>query len=148
MSWFLCTIARTSVRNWDLCKEVGLWGVSTHAKKTKLARAREGDRLLVWQSGKGYIATAAVLGPTRPPASAAEAPWPEGLHRYGLVIPIAVDMELERPLYLRFEKNIQERTGLSSFQFRRGFVAVRDDAASAALEAMQGHPTAEADQAS
>jgi hypothetical protein len=137
MSWFLCTVARSSARNWDLCKEAGLWGISTHGKKINFDRARGGDRLLIWIAGQGYVAHATVTGPMRVPNDPTETPWPEGRYRYGAVVPMDVNLELKEPLLLKFPNQRQELTDISLFQFRRGFVAIRDEAASAAVKAMK-----------
>src|SRR5690606_23193115 len=59
----------------------------SHAKHA-VKVARRGDRLFVWQSGAGLIASATLAGEPFEFLSEAEVPWPSpGSYRYG--IPIA-----------------------------------------------------------
>lgn len=145
MTWFLCTVAHDSPRNWDLCKEISAWGVATQPGKFRQERVQVGDKLLIWLAKRGYVSCATVCGDVRIPASKAEVPWPGGLHRYGAVIPFRIDLELDPPLMLRFHSQKQELTGINVYQLRRGFVAVNDAAGEAAVGAMQEALRARAD---
>lgn len=137
MTWHLCTIAKGSARNWELCKEVGLWGISSHGKAMRFDRVQPGDHLLIWLAGSGFVAHTRATGPMRRPADRGEAPWPEGLYRYGAVVPIEIELELRTPLWLPFKNSRQELTGLSLFSFRRGFIAIPDEAGRAAVRAIE-----------
>lgn len=137
MSWFLCTVSRDSPRNWDLCKEVSTWGVSTRLETFRMPKVNPGDHLLVWIAGVGFRASATVTEAPRKPVDRSEAPWPGGLHRFGAVIPFKLDLELSEPLRLRFENHRQAVSGLNLFQFRRGFVIVPDTAGEAVATLMR-----------
>lgn len=125
MTWYLCTIGRTTPRNWDLCKEVGLYGLPGRRRP----RVQVGDHLLVWQGGKGYIAEAVVTGSVRSPSSQAEAPWPGGTYRFRYVIPIEVVLEVKSPLKLPFDGNEQSGTGFPKGKFQLSLSAIPDKAA-------------------
>lgn len=128
MSWFICTISKEAPRNWELCKQVGLYGIpGTTARRRP--EVEVGDRLLVWQGGAGYIAEATVTGPVRIPASKAEAPWPGGTYRFAYIVPIEVTVEVQSPLKVPFVGDKQAGTGFSKVLFRRSFVLVSDKAA-------------------
>lgn len=111
--------------------------MSTYGKRISFDRAKEGDRLLVWIAGSGYVGHAVVTGPMRSPASRAEAPWPGGPYRFAAVVPMEVELDLCKPLMLPFTNQRQALTGLSLFQFRRGFIHIGDSAAEAAVAAME-----------
>jgi hypothetical protein len=136
VSWILCTISEQSRGNWALCKQVGLWGVSTYGEKPRFGRVDEGDHLLFWIAANGYIGHALVTGPMRAARGAEETPWPGGIRRHARVVPMKIEFELAKPLMLRFPDRRQVLTGLSAYQFRRGFIKISDDAAEAAVEAM------------
>jgi hypothetical protein len=127
VSWYVCTIGRQSPGNWDLCKQVGLYGIPSG--RARPPRVEVGDRLLVWQGGRGYIAEAMITGPMRVPISRAEAPWPGGTYRFGYVVPIQVTFETRSPLKLPFNGDKQSVTGFSKNLFRRSFSLVPDQAA-------------------
>lgn len=137
MAWFLCTISHDSPRNWDICKEIGAWGVSTQREDYRLDRTKVGDHLLIWVARRGYIAYATASQPMRRPVDKKDAPWPGGLHRFGAIVPFSIDVELNPPLYIKFENQRQKITDVSLFQFRRGFVAINDAAGEAAAAAMR-----------
>jgi hypothetical protein len=128
LTWFVCTISKTSPKNWDLCKVTGLYGVPGGSRLSRPS-ATEGDHLLIWQGGAGYIAQAVVTGLPRVPMSRAEAPWPGGTYRFRWVVPIKVDLELNSPLKLGFQGDRQRVTGFSKTMFLRSFTRVDDRAA-------------------
>lgn len=139
MSWFLCTIAKQSARNWEICKNIGLWGISTNSDRARVTRAVAGDNLLFWLSSAGYLGYGTVLEDTRPPISDEEAPWGGGRRRYGLVVPMHVEYECERPVWIAFENNRQKITNIPQFALQRGFALIPDQAAKEAIKYMKGH---------
>lgn len=129
MSWFLCTLSKEHPGNWNLCKEVGLWGISTHGTKVYSERGAPGDRLLVWRSGQGYVAEAVVTDKARRPRGRDEAPWLGGVERFGLVVPFEITFETKEPFFLGFKDHRQLGSGLSLFMLRRGFIRIPDKSA-------------------
>jgi len=132
VSWHLCTIAADSSRNWVLCKEVSAWGVHTQRENVRSGRCGEGDQLLFWLASKGFAGYARVTENIRQPKDATEAPWLGGPSRYGLIVPFEMELELPKPLPLKFVNHKQEKTGINLFQLRRGFVGINDQAAETA----------------
>jgi hypothetical protein len=124
MAWYLCTIASNSKVNWDLCKVSRTWGINTQGGHGSRDRAREGDDLLFWLGGIGYVGHAKVVENTRAPIEEYEVPWPGGLQRYGLVIPLEEINEFKNPLKLRFTNRKQELTNLDQSMFQRGFMPI------------------------
>lgn len=142
MRWHLCTIGQAAPANWDLCKQVGLYGIP--GSRFGRPRAETGDHLLVWQGGAGYIAEAAVTGPARIPNSKKEAPWPGGIYRFEYVIPIEVVLEVKSPLKFPFVGNEQSGTSFPKGKFQRSFAPIDDEAAmyvSAALRERRAEET-------
>jgi hypothetical protein len=127
VSWYLCTIGSATPGNWDLCKQVHLYGI-LRAAAGRL-HVEVGDHLLVWRGGEGYIAEAEVTGPARIPSSEKEAPWPGGIYRFAYVVPIEVVLEVTSPLKLPFVGNKQSGTDFPKGFFQRGFSPVPDKAA-------------------
>lgn len=126
VTWFVGAIAKASSHNWDMCKEINLFGISTGGRKVGAGNIKKGDRLLVWLGASGYIATATITGAPRNPVSREEAPWGGGLHRFGLVFPIKVDFEPKAPVWFGFSQGRQEKTGLAQFSIRKGFSSIPD----------------------
>ena len=139
MTWYIGAIAKASAHNWDLCKQVGLFGISTGGRRVGAGTIKKGDRLLVWLGASGYIATATILGAPRNPVSREEAPWGGGLHRFGLVFPIKVDFEPNAPVWFGFSQGKQDKTGLAQFSIRKGFSSIPDTVGLAAEKLMKDH---------
>ncbi len=121
-------------RNWERCKEAGLWGVPGLSRPAP--KVTPGDRLFIWRGRAGFIAEAIVTGPARVPQDRDEAPWPGGLGRWRSVIPIRVVREVSESYKLPFVRDRQEVTGISSNSLRFGLVHISDtagDTLSAAL---------------
>lgn len=129
MAWFLCSVSRSQPRNWILCKESGLWGYTRG-----IAHCDPQDHLLFWVGGRGYVGYGVVSGEPRKPNGKSEAPWPGGVYRFTSIIPFRLQVEVEEPVYLRFERQVQERTLFSTARFQQGFNAVSDGAAAAVAE--------------
>jgi len=126
MTWFVGAIATQSAHNWQLCKDVNLFGISTNGRKVGASNIKKGDKLLVWLGGRGFVGIADIVGPARNPASRDEAPWGGGLHRFGLVFPIRVKFEPSAPVWLGFAGGKQVRTGMPQFSIRKGFSMIPD----------------------
>jgi len=129
MTWFVCTISPSEPRNWDLCKEFGLWGYTRGVPKCE-----PGDRLLYWVGRKGYIGYGLVTDYPRRPTSRAEAPWAGGTTRFTAVVPMKVLLEVKDPIHLQFERNVQTDTGLNTGHFQRGMSVIPDAPAIALTE--------------
>lgn len=141
MGALLCTISKQERKNWEICRDVGLWGVPHGNKwKVNLTKAKTDDRLLFWIAAEGFVGWGTVTGPMRVPTSRDEVPWAGGLYRYAALVPMRVELELKKPLKLRFDESQKQLgTGISVFMLRRGFIHVRDEQADAAIAAMKRH---------
>lgn len=128
MSAFVCTIAKKSPSNWDLCKEVRAYGIPGSRAP---ARAVSGDRLFFWVGGRGYVAEAEVTATPKVPASKSEAPWPGGTYQYGFIVPFTLVLEVEDPVYYPFDDQRQRETGISKTQLQRSFSLISSSAADA-----------------
>lgn len=126
MSWFVCTIAKSSPGNWDLCKQASAYGVPGRRGRP---RVQAEDRLLVWLAGRGYVAEAVVTGPAKVPHTTAEAPWPGGIYRFGYIVPMQVVAEVREPINFPFVNGIQPDTGVSTSQLQRSLALVSDSGA-------------------
>ncbi|HVX69861.1 MAG TPA: hypothetical protein VHA79_09245 [Mycobacteriales bacterium] len=126
MAWFVGALSQREPENWDACKLLGLWGVPTNGRRRNIP-AKAGDHLVIWKAGRGYMAEATVTGAARPPASRGEAPWPGGVVRFGLVLPITLVSELQRPIYLPFAGPRQAETGVTKAALQRGLALISDE---------------------
>jgi hypothetical protein len=139
MGWYLCTIASTSRRNWNLCKESNTWGINTKGDYSSHDKARKGDNLLFWLGGEGFVGYARVIEDTRPPKNMIEVPWNGGQETYGLIIPIDSPIEFSSPKKFSFVNRRQEKTGLDQSMFQRGYMPITDASAEAVIgEEFQG----------
>jgi hypothetical protein len=120
-TWFICTISRESFSNWEICKRISAWGVADATGRVKLDKAKAGDRLVFYASGKGFLGVAEVIGPMRRPTTPDQAPWPGSHYRYGAVIPFALDLELDPPMKVIFPKMIIEGTSIHTSRLQKGF---------------------------
>lgn len=134
MGWYLCTIASTSKRNWELCKVSKTWGINTKAEYSSKDRARKDDNILFWLGGKGFIGYAKVSEDMRPPISPDETPWMGGREIYGLVIPLEDLIEFETPKMLKFINRRQDKTGLDQSMFQRGYMPITDVSAQTVID--------------
>lgn len=126
MAWFVCSISPNEPRNWELCKEYGLWGYTRG-----MAKSVPGDHLLYWVGRRGYIGYGLVTDHPRLPRSRADAPWPGGTYRFTAVVPMKVLVEVTKPLFLPFVNNVQEQTGINTAHLQRGMSVMSDSAAAA-----------------
>jgi hypothetical protein len=129
MSWFICNISPKEPGNWDLCKQVGLWGVPGGRGLGAARRPKQGDHFLFWLGGRGYVGYGLVTGEPRTPHDRAEAPWPGGKYRFSLVIPFKLQLEADKPYRLAFVNGRQEVTGLSSASLQLGLARIPDEMA-------------------
>ena len=128
MTSFVCTVASKSAGNWPICRTTGLWGVPRSAQPHHLLPER-GDRLLVWLASVGFIAECHAIGPARIPGGDAEVPWPGGVARYRQLIPMVVKYETAQPVWLTFERGLNQTTGLHLYMLRSGLEDIPDDMA-------------------
>jgi hypothetical protein len=129
VSWYVAAISKQSPHNWEMCKEVGLFGISTQGRKISVSNIQSGDKILVWLGGKGFISRATIKSSPRPPIDKSEVPWGGGIYRFGLVIPISVDLEAQNPIWLGFQNGKQIETGMSQFALRKSFSLIPDSVA-------------------
>ena len=126
LSWFVFSIGKSTPRNWDLCKEVGAYGVSVGSGRPKV---KEEDRILIWLGGRGYVAEAIATGPPTEPSTEEEVPWPGGLDRYAYVVPIRLVAEVREPINFRFIGRVQPETGVKTSHLQRGIASISDPGA-------------------
>ena len=134
MSWFVCAIGQSTPGNWDLCKEVSAYGVSFGNGRPS---AKEGDHIVFWLGGRGYVAEAVVTGAPIKPRTEEEVPWPGGLVRYAYLVPIRVVAEVREPINFPFVARVQPETGVKTAHLQRGMALIVDSGAvkiSAAIE--------------
>ena len=143
MSWFVCTIGSGSPRNWEICKEIGAYGIPGRGTARRPA-ARNDDRLLVWIGGKGFAAVARVIGDPKVLANRTEAPWPGGLQRWAYVLPLEVEVEVVNPLKLPFVGNRQPSTGITKSMLFRSFSRIEDAGADEVRRALVARAAEEA----
>lgn len=139
MNHLIATLSAEGASNWEICKRSRLWGTpakSSHAKHAvKVAQA--GDRLFVWQSGVGLIASATLAGELFEFRSVAEVPWPDPeLYRFG--VRLADIGELPEPVFDPFDGYVSHRFGVQTHQLQAGFAVLRHDQAQALSEAVDG----------
>lgn len=127
MQWHVAGIAKQSEHNWQLCKDVGLFGISTDNRKHRLDKVKAHDKVAIWQAGKGWIALIEATTDTRRPIDKLETPWGGGLARFGLVFPFLILIEPAAPIELKFIDYKQEKTGMSVFSLRKGFSLVSNE---------------------
>lgn len=121
---YLCTVSRRTLGNWDLCKEVGLWGIPG-ATRTRMSHVDVGDAMYVWLGSTGFIAECLVDGKPRAPLDESELPWPGGRYRWTTVVPFKISIELRTPLFLPFDAQQQQAvTGLFKGNFQRSFAPI------------------------
>ena len=137
MTWYVAAISKQSPNNWNLCKQVGLFGISTQGRKIGISEIKKNDQVLVWLGGRGFVATASIVSSPRQPKNRDETPWGGGIYRFGIVIPIVVTFEVKEPVWLGFENGRQILTGLSQFSLRKSFSVIPDEVALKALEIMK-----------
>lgn len=139
MNHLIATLSAGDSANWEICKGAGLWGTPARVSHAKHAVkvARRGDRLFVWQSGAGLIASATLAGEPFEFLSEAEVPWPSpGSYRYG--IPIVEIQELPEPMADPFDDYVSRRFGVQTHQLQSGFAVLRPVQALALSEAFDG----------
>jgi len=137
MAWILCTISAQSKGNWEICKEAKMWGVSTYANYGGIPKAKKGDHLLFWLAGAGYVGVGKVTEDCRPPFGPSETPWPEGRHRYGLVVPMKLIIDLKKPHWIAFKNGRQEISGIALPVFRRGYKSIQNSQAEPILKILK-----------
>jgi hypothetical protein len=104
-------------------------------------RARVGDRLLFWLAKSGFVGYSTVTEDARIPRGKADVPWAGGVYGWSLIVPMRLDFLCPQPVWLPFVDAKQTRTGISQYALRRGFLAISDQSAQAALEAIhEQHP--------
>ena len=132
MTIYIGAVSRHSPANWQLAKSAGLWGV-TRARVSTARRVEAGDKFVIWLGGRGFGALCTVTDRSRSPRGVDEAPWDGGLYQWKQVVPFKVDAELDSPLWLPFDGDAQERTGLSKVWFRSSFQPLPDNKGTAII---------------
>ena len=146
MTCRVCTVSASSPHNWTLACEHQKWGIpaTTGATNARVDRARAGDRLLFWLAKSGYVGYATVTENARTPTGRDDVPWAGGLYGWSVIVPMRLDFVCPKAVWLPFRDFKQTRTGISQYALRRGFLAIPDEAADAALQAIhEVHPVPE-----
>jgi hypothetical protein len=125
-SWFICTIARGGLHNWELCKDYKLWGIPSNGRNIGIQPPQENDFMIIYHAGHGIQAVCKVTGEWRSPTSKEEAPWAGGIFRYGKVVPFEVEVELPVAATVNFEANKISGTTINLNVLRRGFGPVSE----------------------
>jgi len=122
--WFICTLSKEGFHNWELCKQVELWGIPTNGRKKSLPDCKSGDGLLVYAASRGLKAICQIVGTPRIPLGKSEAPWAGGIFRFGLIVPFKLVIELREPIEFPFNDQKLQGTSISTTQLRKGFSRV------------------------
>lgn len=122
--WFICTLSKEGFHNWELCKQVELWGIPTNGRKKSLPDCKPGDGLLVYAASRGLKAICQIVGTPRTPVGKSEAPWAGGIYRFGLIVPFQLMIELKDPMAFPFIDQRLLGTSISTTQLRSGFSRV------------------------
>lgn len=137
---YLCSVSRTNPKNWQLARDVGMWGLTAKSRERQRS-VQPGDRLVFWVGGRGYVGEGLVVEPPRAPRNKVEAPWPGGLYTFPVVVPMVVTRELRTPLLLEFVGDKQRQTNLSKAVFRRSLYRLPDSVAETIKGLMDSLPT-------
>jgi hypothetical protein len=133
LTWWICVISNKSPKNWDLCKEHGLYGIAAYGRKVH-QKISKGDGLLFWYARNGFLGYGTATEDSRPPTGPEEAPWGGGVNRFSTVIPFDVNFECPEPVFLRFISGKQEKTGIGAYTLQRGFAVLTQKSADEALK--------------
>lgn len=96
--YFACVISKKYRENWEICKEIGSFGLPNRLKV--LSEIRPGDKLLTYFGGSGFGAISTITSPvTETAKSSADDttstyPWGEGT-AYPYRFSFSVDQEYE-----------------------------------------------------
>lgn len=139
MNHMIATLSAEGSDNWAICKQAQLWGTSakaSHAKKA-VRVAEDGDRIFVWQSTVGLIASAEISGVPFEFGSVADVPWPRPeTYKYG--IRLAGIRELDEPIADPFDDYASRRFGVQTYQLQSGLAVLKPEQAMALSEAVDG----------
>ena len=136
-SWFICTVARESFKNWDICKEISAWGILSGGRSVNLELVKKGDFLLVFAATRGFISVAQVTGPIKCPMTREEVPWAGGLYRYGALVPFKIIIELDDPLKVSITKMVFDGTAIHTSRLQKGFSMISPDDGKFLYDSMQ-----------
>ena len=120
-TWFICTIAREGLHNWEICKQYSIWGIPSNGRNIGITPPKINDSLIIYHAGSGIKAVCQVTASWKSPSSKDEAPWAGGIFRYGKVVPFRIIHELEEPMRVYFESNKIKDTQINLTTLRRGF---------------------------
>ena len=123
-NWFICTISAGGLHNWELCKQVSLWGIPSNGRNLNMNQVEPGDGLLFYWATKGLIGHAIATSEMKRPQSKDEAPWAGGMFRFGIVIPFDLKMEAKEAMPLKFIAGTAVGTNLKVASLRRGFARI------------------------
>lgn len=127
MSSWICVISNQSPKNWELCKQINLFGIAAYNRKLQLV-PKQNDRVLFWYARHGYLGFGEITADTRSPIGPEETPWAGGSYRFSKVIPFSLTYEASSPVFVPFVAGKQMETGISSFTLQRGFASIADQA--------------------
>ena len=137
MKSFVCWISPHSKENWEICKSYNQWGIGkdSNVANSHAQKISRGDLLFIWVGDIGYVGMAEV--DIHRPLEVNEknkAPWEDG--PYSFTIPWQMIKELERPVYLKFDKQtrFQEKTKIKQGVTNGGFFQIDEEQTKALLE--------------
>ncbi len=124
MNWFLCTITASGKHNWELANDFKVWGIPTLNKSPHSLGVEKNDKLVFWLAKAGYVGYASVMKSPFRPTEKNHAPWAGGTFRYGISIPMDIEIKLKEPLWVDFDSQVQTQTGVHVSALRRGFTQI------------------------
>ena len=123
-TWFLCTIGKDSQKNWDICKEHGLWGIGSTFGKNSSRKAVEGDNLIFYLAGKGFVGVGKVTSDARPPIGRQETPWAGSTYKYKTIIPFKLVLDCLSPVAVKFTNMKIDNTAIHTSRMQKGFSVI------------------------
>lgn len=120
-SWFICTVARQSFKNWEICKDISAWGILSGGRIVNLDLVKKGDFLVIFAASRGFISVAQVTDPIKRPANREEVPWAGGMYRYGALVPFEIIIELNNPFKVSITKMIFDGISIHTSRLQKGF---------------------------
>ena len=133
MSSWICVISNQSPKNWDLCKDINLFGIAAYNRKLQIV-PKQNDQMLFWYARHGFLGWGEITADTRSPLGPEETPWAGGSSRFSKVIPFKLTYEASSPVFVPFVSGKQVETGISSFTLQRGIASITNQAFDKAQE--------------
>jgi len=119
MRYFVATISPKYPKNYDQCKSLGLWGMTSLKAEAELVK--KGDRVLFYLGGIGFVAEAEVLESVHKLSGDDWKPYDPRDFTWGFKIKFL--REFEQPRRYKFPGGVNKEIGIKSsdFQFKAFF---------------------------